>query len=67
MEMALVGPLINCREESNNAPTPVTTMAVYNPYSGGRPASIAYAIAWGTAMVATVKPARTSAPRAVRE
>jgi hypothetical protein len=37
MEMALVGPLISCREESNRAPTAVITMAVYRPYCGGRP------------------------------
>ena len=38
IEMALVGPLMSCRDESNSAPTPVMTMAVYSPYCGGRPA-----------------------------
>ena len=41
MEVAFVGPLISCFEESNNAPMAVMTMAVYSPYSGGRPASAA--------------------------
>ena len=41
MLMALVGPLMSCREESNSAPTAVMMMAVYNPYSGGKPAMVA--------------------------
>jgi hypothetical protein len=31
IEMALVGPLISCLDESSRAPTPVMTMAVNNP------------------------------------
>ncbi len=60
MEMALVGPLMSCREESKRAPTAVITMAVYSPYCGGRPAMLAYAIACGTATAATVRPATPS-------
>jgi hypothetical protein len=41
MKIALVGPLINSREESNSAPTAVMTMAVDRPYCGGRPARVA--------------------------
>src|SRR5437879_479966 len=67
MEMALVGPLINWRDESSRAPTAVMTTAVYRPYCGGNPASMAYAIAWGTAIVATVSPAIMSALRERRE
>ena len=45
MDMALVGPLINCLDESNRAPTAVIIMAVYSPYSTGMPAMAAYAMA----------------------
>ena len=38
--MALVGPLMSCRDESSSAPTAVMTMAVYSPYCGGRPAML---------------------------
>ena len=41
IEIALVGPLISCRDESNRAPTAVMTIAVYRPYSAGRPATSA--------------------------
>jgi hypothetical protein len=41
MEMALVRPLISCREKSSRAPTAVITTAVYRPYWGGSPARVA--------------------------
>ena len=41
IEMALVGPLISWRDESNSAPIAVMTIAVYRPCSAGRPAIIA--------------------------
>ena len=61
IEIALVGPLISCFDESNSAPTAVITIAVYSPYCGGMPAIWAYAIACGTATAATVIPATRSA------
>ena len=39
--MALVGPLMSCRDESRSAPTAVITIAVYSPYCGGSPANMA--------------------------
>jgi hypothetical protein len=60
IEMAFVGPLINCREESSIAPTVVITIAVYSPISAGIPKIFAYAMAWGTATAATVTPAKKS-------
>ena len=41
IEIALVGPLTSWREALNTAPTAVITIAVYSPYTGGRPATIA--------------------------
>jgi hypothetical protein len=41
MEIALVGPLMSCFEESNSAPTAVMMMAVYRPYSTGKPTMLA--------------------------
>ena len=38
IEMAFVGPLMSCFDESSSAPTAVITMAVYRPYCGGIPA-----------------------------
>ena len=61
MEIAVVGPEIRCREDPNNAATTGTTMAVYIPYSGGRPAIIAKATPWGRTMTAPVNPAIRSA------
>ena len=38
IEIALVGPLMSCFDESSSAPTAVITIAVYSPYCGGMPA-----------------------------
>ncbi len=41
IEIALVGPLINCLLEANKAPTAVMTMAVYKPNWTGMPKMLA--------------------------
>ena len=61
MEMAVVGPDIKCREDPKSAATTGVTMAVYKPYSGGRPAIMAKATPWGRTITAPVSPARRSA------
>src|SRR5689334_4456986 len=66
-EMAFVGPLIRWDDEPNSAASTVGTMAVYRPYCGGRPAISAYAMAWGTATAATVRPAARSRASRARE
>jgi len=44
----------------------VGTMAAYKPYSGGSPAIMAKATAWGRTMTAPVRPAMPSAFRLER-
>ena len=60
-DRALVGPDMTWRLEPNNAATTQGTMAVYKPYWGGKPASMANAIAWGSTKTAPSKPAIVSA------
>ena len=60
-EFALVGPETTCQLEPNSAATMQGTTAVYRPYSGGSPASVANAIPCGRTSSAPSTPATTSA------
>lgn len=64
-ELALVGPDMTCQLDPNSAATMHGTMAVYRPYCGGRPASAAKAMPWGSTSTAPSRPASRSA-RSVR-
>src|SRR3990167_8815846 len=66
IEIAVVGPEIRWREEPNSAAIIGGTMAVYRPYTGGRPAMSANATPCGSTMMAPVKPAIRSAFSVVR-
>ena len=66
IEIAVVGPEIRWREEPNNAAMIGGTMAVYRPYTGGRPAMSANATPCGSTITAPVKPATRSAFSVVR-
>ena len=59
-ELAFVGPDITCQLEPNSAATMHGTMAVYRPYSGGSPASVAKAMPCGSTSTAPSKPASAS-------
>ena len=63
MEIAVVGPEIRCHEEPKSAATTGVTMAVYNPYSGGRSAIMAKATPCGSTITAPVNPAMASSRR----
>ena len=63
IEIAVVGPDIRWREEPNNAATMGVIIAVYNPYSGGKPAIVAKATPCGKTITAPVKPATASSLR----
>jgi hypothetical protein len=63
IEIAVVGPDTRCLEDPNRAATIGVTIAVYSPYSGGRPAIVANAMPWGRTMTAPVSPARKSSFR----
>ena len=56
-EFALVGPETTCQLEPNSAATTHGTIAVYRPYSGGRPASVAKAKPCGSTSSAPSTPA----------
>jgi hypothetical protein len=43
IEIAVVGPETRCSDEPNRAAMMGVIMAVYRPYSGGRPAMVANA------------------------
>jgi hypothetical protein len=60
------GPTASCREDPKNAYTSSGTVLAYKPATGGRPASMAYAIPCGTSITATVTPAETSPVRSRR-
>ena len=62
-ELALVGPETTCQLEPNSAATMHGTTAVYRPYSGGSPASVAKAIPCGRTSSAPSTPATRSARR----
>jgi len=62
-ELALVGPDITCQLEPNSAAMMQGMMAVYRPYSGGRPASVAKAMPCGNTSTAPSSPAIRSARR----
>src|SRR3989344_891658 len=66
IEIAVVGPEIRWREEPNSAAIIGGTMAVYRPYTGGRPEMSANAKPCGSTMMAPVKPAIRSAFSVVR-
>ena len=57
----MVGPDITSQLEPNSAATMHGTTAVYSPYSGGRPASVAKAMPCGYTSTAPSSPARASA------
>ena len=60
-ELALVGPDITCQLDPNRAAMMQGITAVYSPYSGGRPASVAKAMPCGNTSTAPSKPASASA------
>jgi len=66
MEIAVVGPEIRWNEEPNRAAITGGRIALYNPYSGGRPAMMAKATPCGSTMIAPVNPAIRSARRDLR-
>jgi hypothetical protein len=59
--MAVVGPDTKCADEPNKAAKMGVTIAVYKPYSGGRPAMVAKAMPCGNTITAPVSPAIKSA------
>jgi len=61
IEIAVVGPDIKCHEDPNKAATIGVIMAVYKPYTGGKPAIMAKATPCGSTITAPVIPARKSA------
>ena len=66
MDNAVVGPLIKCMDDPKRAAIMGGIMAVYRPYSAGRPATRAKETPWGRTMNAPVRPAARSARRVER-
>jgi hypothetical protein len=61
IEMAVVGPDIRCLDDPKSAAMIGVIIAVYRPYSGGRPAMVAKATPCGRTITAPVNPAMMSA------
>ena len=61
MDIAVVGPETKWRDEPNNEAIMGVTIAVYKPYSGGKPAIVAKAMPCGKTITAPVRPANKSA------
>ena len=60
MDITAVGPVIKYDDEPNKKYGNRPTKALYSPKTGGRPATVAYDMACGTAINPTVTPATIS-------